>query len=112
MLATISAVKSEKCISQSWEAYAKLPPEELHDRVLFQTFVLRRNKTVPASSSTPAKGPVPLLSAASSYSLKALVMTTDPSQDADATTRPDPGSKRTVMTEALCKGLPRGGSSV
>ena len=67
---------------------------------------------VPISSYTLANGPYALESPSSRSGLYELVMITEPSQDAEATTRPEPGSNRTVLTDALCNGLPRGGSSV
>ena len=91
------------------QAKARVEPLGEKARVLFQQLVLRRKSTVPDSSVTPPKGPLP---STSKSSLKALVMMTEPSADAEATTRPEPGSKRTHITEALCRGLPRGGSSV
>jgi len=111
-LAVVSfAKKSEKLVRTGKYLQAKARVEPLGEkaRVLFQQFVLMRKSTVPGSLVTPAKGPEPPTSISW---LKALVMMTEPSADAEATTRPEPGSKRTHKTEALCRGLPRGGSSV
>ena len=92
------------------QAKAKVDPDGENASVLFQTLVLSLNSTVPISSVRPANGPVP--ASVSSSSEYALVTMTEPSALAEARARPEPGSKRTHVTEALCKGLPRGGSSV
>ena len=87
-----------KCISQSCDEKASVVPLYENARVLFQQFDLNVKRISPLSSVTPANGPVPSVSRVSSY---ALVIRTFPSQEAEAMTRPAPGSNLTELTLSL-----------